>query len=49
MSTRDYSLSLRQLINYGLKIDKRDNDKIISILCTFYITFCREDFENEKK
>ena len=49
MSTRDYSFNLKHLINYGLKIDERDNDKIISVLCKFCITFGSEDFENKKK
>ena len=49
MSKRDFSFNLKHLINYGLKIGERNNDKIISVLCTFCITFRREDFENEKK
>ena len=39
MTKRDYSFNLKHIINYGLKNDDRDNHIIISMLCTFCITF----------
>ena len=39
MSKRDYSFNIKHLINYGLKIDKIDNDKIISFVMYILYTF----------